>query len=153
MNKKKLRIAGITILILVAIAACYAGYFMQSQPLMDCVEGTDPANSGTIVQYEQDKEPVTLTVENADQIAGLWEAIQTTGVRFLQGRGMPSAPVGGAYYEVTLTAIQEDGAQTGAYSFGCSTNGKMVIVGSNYEVVGESDLVPQLEALFAQAAG
>lgn len=151
--KKKVRIAVITVAIIAVLIACYAWYYMRPQPLLDCMQGTDPANGGTVVLYEQNQDPVTFTVEGSDQVADLWKAMENTQVSFRFGRGMVSAPVDGAYYEVALTASQADGTQTGSYSFGCTSDGKLIIVGSSYSVVGESDLTGQLQALFDQADG
>lgn len=37
-------------------------------------------------------------------------------------------------------------------AFGCASDGGLVIAGSDYEIVGESDLAAELEALFADTA-
>ena len=41
MNKKKLRNILLPIVIIAVIVACYVGYFMRTQPLLDCMTGTD----------------------------------------------------------------------------------------------------------------
>lgn len=146
--KKRTRAVLIGLAVIVVLIACYALVFMRAQPLMDCLEGTEAPNAGQIVLYEQDKDPVTLTIDSADQVAGLWQAMENTQVRFLRGRGSVVVPQGGAYYEITLQALNEAGEETGTYSFGCGTDGSLLIVGSDYSIVGESALVDQLEALF-----
>ena len=147
--KTRTRAVLIGLAVIVVLIACYALVFMRVQPLMDCLEGTEAPNAGQIVLYEQDKDPVTLTIDSADQVAGLWQAMENTQVRFLRGRGSVVVPQGGAYYEITLQSLDESGQEAAAYNFGCGSDGALLIVGSDYETVGESDLPAQLEALFA----
>ena len=72
--------------------------------------------------------------------------MQDTQVRLVRGQTVPAPPVGGYYYEVALSSA--DGAST--YSFGCDSTGELVILGGGYTISGESNLVPALDALFAQ---
>ena len=83
-----------------------------------------------------------------DQVSGLWQAIQNTEVRFVRGRGTAVAPPGGVYYEVSLTSA--DGASV--YGFGCNSNEDLVIQGSAYVIVGESQILQALDALFPDSA-
>lgn len=48
MNKKKLRNILLPIVIIAVIVACYVGYFMRTQPLLDCMTGTDIPSTGEI---------------------------------------------------------------------------------------------------------
>ena len=109
MNKKKLRNILLPIVIIAVIVACYVGYFMRTQPLLDCMTGTDIPSTGEITRYDEaHKDGVSLAVTSPDQVSGLWQAIQDTEVRFVRGRGTAVAPPGGVYYEVSLTSA--DGA-------------------------------------------
>ena len=74
--------------------------------------------------------------------------MQSTQVRLLRGRSVPAPPVGGYYYEVSLTSA--DGGST--YSFGCDSSGELLILGGGYAIHGESNLLPALDALFADGA-
>ena len=51
-----------------------------------------------------------------------------TQVRLLRGRSVPAPPVGGYYYEVSLSSA--DGGST--YSFGCDSSGELLILGGGY---------------------
>lgn len=129
MNKKKLRNILLPIVIIAVIVACYVGYFMRTQPLLDCMTGTDIPSTGEITRYDEaHKDGVSLAVTSPDQVSGLWQAIQDTEVRFVRGRGTAVAPPGGVYYEVSLTSA--DGASV--YGFGCNSNEDLVIQGSAY---------------------
>ena len=102
MNKKKLRNILLPIVIIAVIVACYVGYFMRTQPLLDCMTGTDIPSTGEITRYDEaHKDGVSLAVTSPDQVSGLWQAIQDTEVRFVRGRGTAVAPPGGVYYEVS----------------------------------------------------
>ena len=94
------------------------------------------------------KDGVSLAVTSPDQVSGLWQAIQDTEVRFVRGRGTAVAPPGGVYYEVSLTSA--DGASV--YGFGCNSNEDLVIQGSAYVIVGESQILQALDALFPDSA-
>ena len=145
MNKKKLRNILLPIVIIAVIVACYVGYFMRTQPLLDCMTGTDIPSTGEITRYDEaHKDGVSLAVTSPDQVSGLWQAIQDTEVRFVRGRGTAVAPPGGVYYEVSLTSA--DGASV--YGFGCNSNEDLVIQGSAYVIVGESQILQALDALF-----
>ena len=50
--------------------------------------------------------------------------------------------------EQPVALSSADGAST--YSFGCDSTGELVILGGGYTISGESNLVPALDALFAQ---
>lgn len=140
------------IIIFVVVAIFVALYFIiyrQPQPLMemDCMVGTDVPSAGTVTQYSQEvPEGTVFTVSSAEDVADLWAAMQTTQVRLIRGQTVPAPPVGGYYYEVALSSA--DGAST--YSFGCDSSGELVILGGGYAIHGESDLVPALNALFAE---
>ena len=139
MNKKKLRNILLPIVIIAVIVACYVGYFMRTQPLLDCMTGTDIPSTGEITRYDEaHKDGVSLAVTSPDQVSGLWQAIQGTAV----------APPGGVYYEVSLTSA--DGASV--YGFGCNSNEDLVIQGSAYVIVGESQILQALDALFPDSA-
>lgn len=142
-----------TMLIILAVAALFVAlYFIvyrQPQPLMemDCMVGSNVPSAGTVTQYSQEvPEGVTVTVTSQEQVADLWQAMQDTQVRLVRGQTVPTPPVGGYYYEVALSSA--DGAST--YSFGCDSDGELVILGGGYTISGESNLVPALDALFAQ---
>lgn len=142
-----------TMLIILAVVAVfvalYFAVYRQPQPLMemDCMVGTDAPAAGTITQYSQDNlEGVVFTVSGEEDVADLWQAMQSTQVRLLRGRSVPAPPVGGYYYEVSLTSA--DGGST--YSFGCDSSGELLILGGGYAIHGESNLLPALDALFAQ---
>ena len=148
-NKKKLRNILLPIVIIAVIVACYVGYFMRTQPLLDCMTGTDIPSTGEITRYDEaHKDGVSLAVTSPDQVSGLWQAIQDTEVRFVRGRGTAVAPPGGVYYEVSLTSA--DGASV--YGFGCNSNEDLVIQGSAYVIVGESQILQALDALFPDSA-
>ena len=53
MNKKKLRNILLPIVIIAVIVACYVGYFMRTQPLLDCMTGTDIPSTGEITRGPQ----------------------------------------------------------------------------------------------------
>lgn len=53
MNKKKLRNILLPIVIIAVIVACYVGYFMRTQPLLDCWNGTDITSTGEITRYDE----------------------------------------------------------------------------------------------------
>ena len=53
MNKKKLRNILLPIVIIAVIVACYVGYFMRTQPLLDCMTGTDIPSTGEITRYDE----------------------------------------------------------------------------------------------------
>lgn len=154
--KKSLRVALITLVVIAAIIGGYAALYMQPQPLLDCMKGTEPPNTGTIVRYEQgeNKEsvPTTYAVNSKEQIAELWNVIENTQVKFHRGAGAPAASEGGAYYEVNLSATDETGAAVGTYSFGCNSDGSLLIVGSSYDIVGEPLLPVALASLFDTSA-
>lgn len=154
--KKHLRVALITLAVIAAIILGYVIMYMQPQPLLDCMKGTEPPNAGTIVCHQQGENgesvPTTLTVTSKEQVAALWESIQTTQVRFNRGMAVPTAATGGAYYEVALSATDAAGAAVGTYSFGCNSEGKLLIVGSSYDIVGESSLPVSLASLFDTSA-
>ena len=144
-----------TMLIILAVVAVfvalYFAVYRQPQPLMemDCMVGTDAPAAGTITQYSQDNlEGVVFTVSGEEDVADLWQAMQSTQVRLLRGRSVPAPPVGGYYYEVSLTSA--DGGST--YSFGCDSSGELLILGGGYAIHGESNLLPALDALFADGA-
>lgn len=151
-HKRKFKPYIITLVIVAGLISIYAMVFMRPQPLMDCVDGAEAPNAGQIVMYEQDKDAVTLTFHSQEELAGLWNAMQNTDIRFLRGRGIVSVPQGGAYYELSLQALDASGNEVDAYAFGCASDGGLVIVGSDYEIVGESDLVAELKTLFADTA-
>ncbi len=154
--KKRLRVVLITLAVIAAIILGYVALYMQPQPLLDCMKGTEPPNTGTVTCYQQgeNKEsiPTTITVTDKEQVAALWEAIQTTEVRFSRAMGAPAAEPGGAYYEVNLSATDASGAEVGTYSFGCNNEGVILIVGSTYHIVGEASLPVALAALFDTSA-
>lgn len=142
----------IALVVIACLIGIYALIFMRAQPLMDCMEGSEAPNAGQVVLYEQDKDPVTLTLDSQEELAGLWDAMQNTDVRFLRGRGVVSVPDGGAYYEISLQALNDSGSKVSTYAFGCTSSGSMLIMGSDYGIVGESGLVAELEALFTATA-
>ena len=91
-----------TMLIILAVVAVfvalYFAVYRQPQPLMemDCMVGTDAPAAGTITQYSQDNlEGVVFTVSGEEDVADLWQAMQSTQVRLLRGRSVPAPPVGG----------------------------------------------------------
>ncbi len=149
MKKKSNRAALITVVVLAAIAICYVGFFMRPQPLMDCMPGTQAPEAGRIVQHTQENpEGTSIELSQAEQLDGLWQSMQDTQIRFLRGRGAAIGTAGGAYYEILLTSA--DGSTE--YGFGYSTDGTMLIQGSDYKVLGEDKLGSALEALFAGTA-
>ena len=81
MNKKKLRNILLPIVIVAVIVACYVGYFMRTQPLLNCMTGTDIPTTGEITRYDEaHKDGVSLDVTSADQVSGLWQAIQESQI-------------------------------------------------------------------------
>ena len=148
MKHKKLRTALITVVVIAALVAAYVLAFMRPQPLLDCLNGTEAPTTGTLTVYDQaHQEGQKWDVPEGTKLDEVWQAIQSTQVRFLQGRGVVTLPNGGAYYEVKLA--NEDGSSS--YAFGCNSNGDLIIAGSDYDIVGDSSL-PQALADLAQAA-
>ena len=91
-----------TMLIILAVVAVfvalYFAVYRQPQPLMemDCMVGTDAPAVSTITQYSQDNlEGVVFTVSGEEDVADLWQAMQSTQVRLLRGRSVPAPPWAG----------------------------------------------------------
>ena len=149
MNKKKLRNILLPIVIIAVIVACYVGYFMRTQPLLDCMTGTDIPSTGEITRYDEaHKDGVSLAVTSPDQVSGLWQAIQDTEVRFVRGRSTAVAPPGGVYYEVSLTSA--DGASV--YGFGCNSNDWTLSSGLGLRHCGREPDSPGFGRLFPDSA-
>ena len=55
MKRKKLRIPLIVLAVIAILVACYVGFFMRAQPLLDCLPGTQPPAAGEVVRYTQDQ--------------------------------------------------------------------------------------------------
>lgn len=147
MKHKKLRTALITVVVIAALVAAYVLAFMRPQPLLDCLNGRAAPTTGTLTVYDQvHQEGQKWDVPEGAGLDEVWQAIQTTQVRFLQGRGVVTLPDGGAYYEVKLA--NADGSSS--YAFGCNSDGALIIAGSDYDTVGDSSL-PQALADLAQA--
>ena len=93
MNKKKLRNILLPIVIIAVIVACYVGYFMRTQPLLDCMTGTDIPSTGEITRYDEaHKDGVSLAVTSPDQVSGLWQASRTLRSAS-SGAGAPRSPL------------------------------------------------------------
>lgn len=150
-KKKKLLIAGITILVLACIVGGYSLAYKMPQPMMDCMNGTEPPITGTVVCHTFDNQTDTFTVEDPQQLTAVWDAIQTSTIRFVQGRAIATIPKDGAFYEVSLYSSPEGQEDGSTYIFGMNSEGKVFIVGSSYALVGESSLLPALEDLFQEA--
>ena len=147
MKHKKLRTAVITLVVIAAVVVGYMLCFMRPEPLLDCLGGTEAPTTGTLTVYDQaHQEGQKWDVSEGPELDEVWQAIQSTEVRFLQGRGVVILPDGGAYYEVKLA--NEDGSAS--YAFGCNSDGALIIAGSDYNTVGDSSL-PQALADLAQA--
>ena len=158
MKRKKLRIPLIVLAVIAILVACYVGFFMRAQPLLDCLPGTQPLldclpgtqppAAGEVVRYTQDQpDGQSLALDDPQQVQALWQAIQQTQVRFLRGRGTALIPSDGAYYTVRLTSA--DGASV--YAFGYNTQGGILIQGSDYRLLDEDLLGPALAAVFSPA--
>ena len=144
MKHKKVRTALIALVILAALVAAYVIAFMRPEPLLNCLSGTEAPTTGTLTVYDQaHQEGQALTVAAGAELDEVWQAIQTTQVRFLQGHGVVILPDGGAYYEVKLT--NADGSSS--YAFGCNSDGALIIAGSDYDTVGDSSLPQALADL------
>ena len=117
---------------------------MRPQPLLDFLDGTEAPTTGTLTVYDQvHQEGQKWDVIQGAELDEVWQAIQSTQVRFLQGRGVVTLPDGGAYYEVKLA--NEDGSSS--YAFGCNSDGDLIIAGSDYDTVGDSSLPQALADL------
>lgn len=148
MKHKKLRTVLITVVVIAALVAAYMIAFMRPQPLLDCLGGTEAPTTGTLTVYDQaHQEGQKWDVAEGSELDEVWQAMQSTQVRFLRGRGVVTLPDGGAYYEVKLA--NADGSSS--YAFGCNSEGDLIIAGSDYVLVGDSSL-PQALAGLAQAA-
>lgn len=148
MKRKKLRIPLIVLAVIAILVACYVGFFMRAQPLLDCLPGTQPPAAGEVVRYTQNQpDGQSLALDDPQQVQALWQAIQQTQVRFLRGRGTALIPSDGAYYTVRLTSA--DGASV--YAFGYNTQGGILIQGSDYRLLDEDLLGPALAAVFSPA--
>lgn len=149
MKRKKLRIPLIVLAVIAILVACYVGFFMRAQPLLDCLPGTQPPAAGEVVRYTQDQpDGQSLALDDPQQVQALWQAIQQTQVRFLRGRGTALIPSDGVYYTVTL--FSDDSSSV--YAFGYDTEGGLIIQGSAYKVLEEDLLGPALAAVFSPAA-
>lgn len=147
MKHKKIRTVVITLVVIAALVAAYVFAFMRPEPLLDCLGGTEAPTTGTLTVYDQaHQEGQKWDVTQGAELDEVWQAIQSTQVRFLQGRGVVILPDGGAYYEVKLA--NADGSAS--YAFGCNSDGALIIAGSDYNTVGDSSL-PQALADLAQA--
>ncbi len=148
MKHKKIRTVVITLVVLAALVGAYVFAFMRPEPLLDCLGGTEAPTTGTLTVYDQaHQDGRKWDVTQGAELDEVWQAIQSTEVRFLQGRGVVTLPDGGAYYEVKLA--NADGSCS--YAFGCNSDGDLIIAGSDYDLVGDSSL-PQALANLAQAA-
>ncbi len=134
-----------TMLIILAVVAVlvalYFAVYRQPQPLMemDCMVGTDAPAAGTITQYSQDNlEGVVFTVSGEEDVADLWQAMQSTQVRLLRGAQRPRAPRGRVLLRGILTSA--DGGST--YSFGCDSSGELLILGGGYAIHGRATCSP-----------
>lgn len=144
MKHKKLRTVLIAVVVIAALVAAYVIAFMRPQPLLDCLDGTEAPTTGTLTVYDQvHQEGQKWDVIQGAELDEVWQAIQSTQVRFLQGRGVVTLPDGGAYYEVKLA--NEDGSSS--YAFGCNSDGDLIIAGSDYDTVGDSSLPQALADL------
>ena len=144
-----------TMLIILAVVAVfvalYFAVYRQPQPLMemDCMVGTDAPAAGTITQYSQDNlEGVVFTVSGEEDVADLWQAMQSTQVRLLRGRSVPAPPVGGYYYEVSLHQRR----RRLHLQLRLRLLRGAADPGRRHAIHGESNLLPALDALFADGA-
>lgn len=144
-KKKKLRIAIVTIIVIACIIGVYFLAFRRPQPMMDCLPDSQPAVTGTITRHNYEGDTETVTLEDPQEVATVWDNMERTSVRFVQGRMIATIPEGGTYYEVNLSS--GDGKET-TCAYGLSSDGRVLIQGSAYQIVGESNLLSALEGLF-----
>ena len=127
MKHKKLRTVLITVVVIAALVAAYMIAFMRPQPLLDCLGGTEAPTTGTLTVYDQaHQEGQKWDVAEGSELDEVWQAMQSSQVRFLRGHGVVTLPDGGAYYEVKLA--NADGSSS--YAFGCNSEGDLIIAGS-----------------------
>lgn len=144
MKHKKIRAAVIALVVIAVLVGAYVFAFMRPEPLLDCLGGTEAPTTGTLTVYDQaHQEGQKWDVVEGAELDEVWQAIQATQVRFLQGRGVVTLPDGGAYYEVKLA--NADGSSS--YAFGCNSDGDLIIAGSDYDLVGDSSLTQALADL------
>ncbi len=144
MKHKKIRAAVIALVVIAVLVGAYVFAFMRPEPLLDCLGGTEAPTTGTLTVYDQaHQEGQKWEVVEGAELDEVWQAIQATQVRFLQGRGVVTLPDGGAYYEVKLA--NADGSSS--YAFGCNSDGDLIIAGSDYDLVGDSSLTQALADL------
>ncbi len=144
MKHKKIRAAIIALVVIAVLVGAYVIAFMRPEPLLDCLGGTETPTTGTLTVYDQaHQEGQKWEVVEGAELDEVWQAIQATQVRFLQGRGVVRLPDGGAYYEVKLASA--DGSSS--YAFGCNSDGDLIIAGSDYNLVGDSSLTQALADL------
>ena len=118
MKHKKLRTVLITVVVISALLAAYMIAFMRPQPLLDCLGGTEAPTTGTLTVYDQaHQEGQKWDVAEGSELDEVWQAMQSSQVRFLRGHGVVTLPDGGAYYEVKLA--NADGSSS--YAFGCNS--------------------------------
>ena len=134
-------------LILGALALLYFFIMMRPGPLMDKFPVSDPPAAAQVTQYSFSLDTTAADIGDTPELEALWQAMESTQVRFLRSFSLAGAPQDGYFYNAVLT----DGAGKALYTFGCNTDGEIIIDGKSYLIAGESGLLDAFAKLIEQS--
>ena len=134
-------------LILGILALLYFFIMMRPGPLMDKFASADPPVAAQVTQYNFNLDTAYAESGDTPELAEVWQAMQDTQVRFLRSFSLAGAPDDGYFYNAVLL----DSAGSPLYTFGCNTDGEIIIDGKSYLVAGESSLAEAFAKLIEQS--
>ena len=123
---------------------------MRPVDLLSRFEADTQPVQAKIVRYDFDQNKTELILEDQEAVSALWQAMETSKVRYVSYLSAASVPAGGYYYEVSLYDAAAAGGETATYAFGCNTAQELIIQSRSYRLTNDNTVLDALDALFTQ---
>ena len=141
---------GIALAAIVIFAVIYFNTQMRPVDLLSRFEADTQPVQAKIVRYDFDQNKTELDLEDQEAVSALWQAMETSKVRYVSYLSAASVPVGGYYYEVSLYDADAAGGETATYAYGCNTAQELIIQSRSYRLTNDNTVLDALDALFTQ---
>ena len=141
---------GIALAVIVIAALVYFNTQMRPVDLLSRFEADTEPVQCRIIRYDFDQNKSELTLEDPQEFAALWQAMETSKVRYMSYLSGASVPAGGYYYEVSLYDADDAGGETATYAYGCNTAQDLIIQSRSYRLTNDNTVLEALDALFTQ---
>ncbi|MBO5496018.1 MAG: hypothetical protein J5967_01325, partial [Oscillospiraceae bacterium] len=130
---------GIALAAIVIFAVIYFNTQMRPVDLLSRFEADTQPVQARIVRYDFDQNKTELILEDQEAVSALWQAMETSKVRYVSYLSAASVPAGGYYYEVSLFDDAAAGGETATW------DDVMDLISQMPEVQDASEQLSQLD--------